>query len=508
MAKKAPIRKPTRETDPDESQDRMQHGRASYAKATSEGVPVNRAAEQAVIGSMMLNPNVIDEVALLLKYDDFWGEDHREIFAQLIKQHEEGKKFDVMVFANRLTKAGMMELCGGPVYLGELALAVPTAGNYAYYAAIVREYAQRRRLLLVGYDCVSKASDLTAPFQESLGEAERGVLVVGEREAGEQHTRPLRDVLLDSMASIDARRHGEIVGQASGYDALDDMLGGFRPGDMVVLAARPSMGKTAFACNLAVRTATQGLPVLFISLEMTSLLVAERFAAIHSKVALHHMQKGTATPEERKRFVEGVGELSNLPILIDDCPSRTVGEIGALARRHKRKHGLGLLVIDYLQLIVPENTRENRQDQVSMMSRRVKALARELACPVVCIAQLNREAAKASDTRPRVHQLRESGAIEQDADTILLVHRESYYSHQHPPAGQGDPAELIVGKQRNGPTGTVKLLWFAGCQRFEAASERDEWEQGQFFEGEAPPDRESESTDTFRRPREERQTHY
>lgn len=508
MAKKAAPKKPARLTEADDSQDRMQHGRASYAKATSDGVPVNREAEQAVIGAMMLNPICTDEVVLILKVDDFWGEDHREIFAQVVGIYEEGKKFDLMLLVNRLTKAGMLELCGGHAYLGELALAVPTAANAKYYSGIVREFAQRRRLLLTGYDCVSKASDLTAPFPDSLAEAERSVLVIGEREAGEQYTRHIRDVLMESMASLESRRHGEIIGQESGYEALDDILGGFRVGDMVVLAGRPSMGKTAFGCNLAVRAVKEGIPVLFISLEMSALLVAERFAAIHSKVALHHMQKGTATPDERRAFVGSVSELSEMPMQIDDCSSRTIGEIGAIARRFKRKNGLGLLVIDYLQLIVPENTRDNRQDQVSLMSRRVKHLARELGCPVVCIAQLNREAAKNSDTRPRLHHLRESGAIEQDADTVLLVHRESYYSHQHPPAGEGDPAELIVAKQRNGPTGTVKLLWFAGSQRFESASERDEWEQGQFFEGEAPPDRESESTDTFRRPREERQTHY
>lgn len=507
MAKKA-VRKPGRETEPDETQEKLRHGRSAYAKATGEGVPVNREAEQAVLGSMMLNPICIDEVVLLLTHDDFWAEDHREIFAQLVRLYEEGRKFDVMVFANRLIKAGMMELCGGAAYIAELALAVPTSANAVYYAQIVREFAQRRRLLLVGYDCVSRAVDLSAPFQDSLGAAERSVLVIGEKEAGEKHTRHVGDILLESLASLEARRYGEIVGQASGYEALDDMLGGFRVGDMVVLGGRPSMGKTALGCNLTLRAIQQGHSVLFMSLEMSSLLVADRFASIHSKVPLHHMQKGTATSDERKAFVASTSELSGMPLSIDDCSSRTVGEIGAIARRHKRKYGLGLLVIDYLQLLAPENPRDSRQDQVSLMSRRVKHLARELACPVVCICQLNREVAKNSDTRPRLHHLRESGAIEQDADTVLLVHRESYYSHQHPPAGQGDPAELIVAKQRNGPTGTVKLLWFAGSQRFESASERDEWEQGQFFEGEAPPEREPESTDSYRRPREERQTHY
>lgn len=505
MAKKAAPKKTTRETAEPDWDQKLQRGRAEYAKATAGGVPVHREAEQAVIGSMMLNPVVIDDVLLKLSYEDFWAEDHREIYAQLARQHEEGKKFDVMIFGDRLQKAGMLEACGGLAYLAELALAVPTAGNVMYYAGIVREYAQRRRLLLCGYDCVSRAGDLTHPFPDSMGEAERTLLGIAEKEAGEQHARPIGDILLDSLASLEARRHGEIIGQASGYDALDDMLGGFRTGDLVVLAGRPSMGKTAFAVNLALRTLYQGLPVLFISLEMGALLVADRFAAAHSKVALHHMQRGMATPEERRAFVGACSELSQMPLVIDDCPTRTIGEIGAVARRHKRKHGLSLLIIDYLQLVAPENARDNRQEQVSLISRRAKALGRDLGCPVICVAQLNREVAKSSDTRPRPHHLRESGAIEQDADTILLVHRESYYSHQHPPAGQGDPAELIVGKQRNGPTGTVKLLWFAGSQRFEAASERDEWEQGQFFEGEARPEDDPPEPARERRTRE---THY
>lgn len=504
MAKKA-MRKPQRQTEPSDEHARIEQGRQVASERTEAGVPVHREAEQAVLGSMMLKPDVIDEAVLWLSYDDFWDEAHREIFAQLAALHEEGKKFDVLLLGNRLKSAKMLELCGGAAYLAELALVVPTAANLVYYAQIVREYSQRRRLMLIGYDCVNRAGDLGAPFPDSLAEAERGMLAVAEKEAGAQHTRSLHDVLLESMAALDARRSGQIVGQPSGYAALDDMLGGFRAGDLVILAGRPSMGKTAFACNLILRSARdEQIPVLFISLEMGSLLVAERLAAAHSKIDLHAMQRGTATADERRQFCEATGELAGLSVSLDDSPSRTVGEIGALARRHKRKYGLGLLVVDYLQLILPENPRDNRQDQVALMSRRMKALARELGCPVVCVAQLNREAAKNSDTRPRLHHLRESGAIEQDADTVLLVHRESYYSQQNPPAGQGDPAELIVAKQRNGPTGTVKLLWFAGSQRFEPASARDEWEQGQFFEGEAPPEPEPETP----RVRRTRETHY
>lgn len=504
MAKKA-MRKPQRETEPSDEHARIEQGRQVASERTEAGVPVHREAEQAVLGSMILKPDVIDEAVLLLSSDDFWDEAHREIFAQLVAMHGEGKKFDVVLLAQRLTAAKMLDLCGGVAYLGELAMAVPTAGYMVYYAGIVREYAQRRRLMMVSYDAIARSGDLGAPFPESLAEAERGMLAIAEKEAGEQHTATLHDILLESMEALETRRSGQIVGQASGYEALDDILGGFRSGDMVILAGRPSMGKTAFACNLALRSARdEQIPVLFISLEMGKLLVAERLAAAHSKIGLHAMQRGTATADERRQFVEAIGELASLSISIDDSPSRTVGEIGALARRHKRKHGLGLLVVDYLQLILPENLRDNRQDQVALMSRRMKALARELNCPVVCIAQLNREAAKNSDTRPRLHHLRESGAIEQDADTVLLVHRESYYSHQHPPEGHGDPAELIVAKQRNGPTGTVKLLWFAASQRFEPASARDEWEQGQFFEGEAPPEPESETPRTRRT----RETHY
>jgi replicative DNA helicase len=500
MAKK----KATRQTEPYDEPERMRQGREGASEATDAGVPVNRIAEQAVLGSMMLKPDVIDDAVMLLTHEDFWDEAHREIFAQLVAMHGEGKKFDVILLGNRLKAAKMLDMCGGAAYLAEMALAVPTASNLRFYAGIVREYAQRRRLMMVGYDCVSRAGDLGAPFPDSLAEAERGMLAIAEKEAGEQHTRPLGDVLMDAMAAMDARKAGEIVGQTSGYSALDDILGGFRPGDMVILAGRPSMGKTAFGLNLSLRAATAaGIPVLFMSLEMSALLVAERLAAAHSKVSMHRMQSGSASPEMRREYVEACSALASSPLSIDDCPSRTMSEIGALARRQKRKNGLGLLVIDYLQLVVPENPRDNRQDQVALMSRRVKALARELEVPVVCIAQLNREAAKNSDTRPRLHHLRESGAIEQDADTVLLIHRESYYSNQQPKDGEGDPSELIVAKQRNGPTGTVKLLWFSASQRFEPASKRDEWEQGTYFEGEAETEQQTE-----RRERQERQTHY
>ncbi len=366
--------------------------------------------------------------------------------------------------------------------MAEVLHSVPTAANGTHYAEIVKNKATLRALIHSSTEILRDAYDGTTEAREMLSMAEQKIFaILDDRGAGELAT--IRDVLQEAMVRIDARMKHEhtIGGIETGFRDFDSLTGGLHDSELVILAARPSMGKTALALNIAEHVSLQlQTGVLFVSLEMSSIELADRMLCSSAEVNGQRLRNGTISNEDRRKLVEKAAEMSGSPLFVDDSPSRTITEIAASARRLKRKAGLGLVVIDYLQLIEPDNARDPRQEQVAKIARRLKGLARELKVPVLCLAQLNRQAEASRDNKPRLSHLRESGAIEQDADVVMFIHREEYYqTNDEDRAKVAGQAELIIAKQRNGPIGDIKLSWVRDFTRFRDSSLRpyDEFEQ-------------------------------
>lgn len=439
--------------------------------------PQNLEAERGVLGSLLLDADMCDEVALILRSDDFYADANQKLYAHLMAMHDEGKRIDITLLVERLRQAGDLEAIGGPAYLGEVAQSVPYAANAVYYAEIVREKATLRALIRASTDILRSAYEPTLETREMVSRAEEQIFAVHDQRSSDQVVN-IHDLLLEAFDRIDARlEHGEGVGIPTGFNDLDTLTGGLHDSEFVVLAARPSMGKTALATNIAEYvTIDSNVPTLFVSLEMARLELAQRMLCSQGRIDAKKFRSGFISGEDRQTLVKASARLSMAPLFVDDTPSRTVTEIAATARRLKRKEKLGLVVIDYLQLIEPDNPRDPRQEQVAKMARRLKGLARELQIPVLCLAQLNRQAeAGREGHRPRLSHLRESGAIEQDADVVMFIHREEYYCNSREEAqesGVAGQGELIISKQRNGPTGIVKLAWFEKHTRFENLSQK------------------------------------
>ncbi|MFV1965600.1 MAG: replicative DNA helicase [Pirellulaceae bacterium] len=432
--------------------------------------PYNLEAEAGVLGSIILNPDVCDDVALILRPDDFYDDANRRLFGHMLAMHDAGQKLDPTLLVNRLKTAGDYERIGGEAYLARTFQAVPNYSHASYYARIVREKSTYRSLIDASTEILRDAYEESMEAVHLLSQAEQRVFAILDDRASSSIST-IRDVLHEAMDRIDARMKGEHAqgGVETGFSDLDYLLGGLHDSELIVLAARPSMGKTALAMNIAENVILKsGVPTLFVSLEMSSIELADRLLCSVARVNGHRLRNGTISNDDRSRLIEKASEISQAPLFVDDSPSRTVTEIAAAARRIRRREGrLGLIVVDYLQLIEPDNQKDPRQEQVARIARRLKGLAREMKVPVLCIAQLNRQAEDSKDHRPRLSHLRESGAIEQDADVVMFVHREEYFrrgEEQQQVAGQ---AEVIVAKQRNGPVGDVELVWRKEFTRFE-----------------------------------------
>ncbi len=443
--------------------------------------PQSLEAERGVIGSVLLDPDMCDEVVLLLRPDDFYSQANQTLYSQIVAMHDEGSRIDTMLLIERLKQAGDLDAVGGAAYLAEVVQSVPVAAHATYYAKIVRDKAMLRSLIHASTEILRDAWDPTLESKELLARAEEKVFAIHDRQSADQ-VSPMHDVLLQAFEQIDARlKEGHATGVPTGFTDLDNLTGGLHDSELVILAARPSMGKTALATNIAdFATVESGIGTLFVSLEMSRLELAQRMLCGRGRIDGSKFRSGFLSHEDREKLLEAAAGLSNAALFVDDTPNRTVTEIAAAARRLKRRSNLGLVVIDYLQLIEPDNPRDPRQEQVARIARRLKGLARELSIPVLCLAQLNRQAETTKDNRPRLSHLRESGAIEQDADVVMFVHREEYY-HSREEAADRDligKAEIICAKQRNGPTGEVKLTWQQEYTRFENFSERayDEFE--------------------------------
>jgi len=452
--------------------------------------PRNLDAEKAVLGSILLLPHICDDVSLAIRPEDFYDDANRVIFEHFLSIISLSRQIDMALVVERLRTAGDYEKIGGAAYLAEIARSVPTAANAIYYARIVRDKALLRGLINSSTEILRDAYEDGSDPREQLNRAEQKIFsILSEGQTTTVVTA--HDLIHEAMVRIEQREKGEhtVAGVDTGFPGVDELTGGLHNGELIIVAARPSMGKTAFALNLAEYASTElKVPTLVCSLEMSAIELADRLLCSSARVDSHRLRNGRATIDERKKLIEAAAVLTQSPLFLDDSPSRTILEIAAVARRLKRAHKLGMVVIDYLQLVEPDNPKDSRQEQVARIARRLKGMAREVDIPVVCLAQLNRQAELTRDNLPRLSHLRESGAIEQDADVVMFVHREEYYmtpEEREKERQDGNPrgliggAQIIISKQRNGPTGEVRLHWKHEFTRFENITQKpyDEFEQ-------------------------------
>jgi replicative DNA helicase len=456
--------------------------KVSTAEVLKRQLPQDLEAEMGVLGSVLLLPEVSDDIATIVRPDDFYDDSNRKIFQHMRDMHDAGQKIDVTLLVSRLRTAGEYDAVGGAAYLGLLTNSVANAANAQYYASIVAEKATYRKLIESCTEVLRDAYEQTSEAREMVAQAEQKIFSIMDGRST-QSVSSISDVLHQAMDRLDARLRGELLsgGVETGLDDFDTMTGGLHDGELIILAARPSMGKTALAMNIADHAALHmRVPVLFVSLEMSAIELADRLLCSLARVNGHRLRNGTISNDDRARLVQKANEVSTSPLYVDDSPSRTVSEIAAGARRIKRRqNALGLIVIDYLQLIEPDNSRDPRQEQVAKIARRLKGMARELKVPVLCLSQLNRQAEDSKDHRPKLSHLRESGAIEQDADVVMFVHREEYYHRGEQRDQYAGQAEIIIAKQRNGPVGEVELVWEKDFTRFQnkAAQRHNEFDE-------------------------------
>ncbi|HZN40473.1 MAG TPA: replicative DNA helicase [Planctomycetota bacterium] len=438
------------------------------------GVPQSLEAERSVLGALLLHPDAIADVTFL-KGEDFYLPRHQVIYESILAAANGRRATDPIVVGEELSRRGRLAEVGGHEQLLDLMEGVVTAAGIQYHAEIVREKAIARRLLETCLDVARRAYDNELDAVELLDEAERQIFEISRMDkAGEAVS--ISDVLQDTFANIDKRREreGRLTGLGTDYYDLDDLTGGLQPGELIIIAARPSMGKTSLALNLTERVASHKAhqaPVAFFSLEMSKQQVIQNMLCCRAQVDGQAMRKGRITDQQYKRLQEEAGRLYDTKIYVDDTPGISITQLRAKCRRLKQKHQIQMAVVDYLQLMSSGGRVESRQQEISEISRGLKAIARELAMPVVALSQLNRDVENRDDHRPRMSDLRESGAIEQDADVIVLLHRDEYYKPTEQNAGL---AQIIIAKQRNGPTGEVTLRFFREYMRFENYTRRSE----------------------------------
>ena len=438
------------------------------------GVPRNVEAERAVLGALLLDSQSVGDISQVLKPEDFYLPAHQRIFEAIITSNDKKSHTDPIAIEEELSRRGQLDEVGGRDALLDIAAVVLSAAGVSYHAEIVREKAIQRRLLEICLDVSRLAYENAKDTKELLDEAERRIFEIA-RLGVQSEVLSISTIMQDTFERIDRLREraGRLTGVATRFDDLDDLTAGMQPGELVILAARPSMGKTSFALNLIERAASgsPGTPTAFFSLEMSSQQIIQNMLCGKAGIDSLALRRGRVTTDEYKRLQEEAARLYEAPIFVDDTPGLTVTALRAKARRLKQKQDIGMVVVDYLQLMSSGVREESRQQEIATISRSLKALARELRVPVVALAQLNRDVEARDDHRPRMSDLRESGAIEQDADVIMLLHREEYYKPTEENRGL---AEIIIAKQRNGPTGEVKLMFFKQFMRFESYTRRTE----------------------------------
>ncbi|TCO77985.1 replicative DNA helicase [Marinisporobacter balticus] len=427
--------------------------------------PHNIDAEQSVLGSMILDKDAIIMSGELIRGEDFYKEAHREIYDAILELYNRDEPVDLVTLSEELTQRQTLEAIGGISYLTSLSSAVPTTTNVKYYAKIVEEKSILRRLIKASSEILDKGYQAEEEVNYILDMAEKNIFDISQKKSQEGFSK-IKEVLLESFDKIEElyQSEGGITGLTTGFADIDMKTSGLQKSDLILVAARPSMGKTAFSINVAQNAAIQSdASVAIFSLEMSKDQLVQRMLSSESLIEIQKIRNGTLNEDEWPRLAKAMGPLGQAKIFIDDTPGITVMEMKAKCRRLKMEQGLDLILIDYLQLMSGDGKTESRQQEISHISRSLKGLAREMDCPVIALSQLSRAPEQRADHRPILSDLRESGAIEQDADIVMFLYRDDYY---HPDSEKKNIGELIIAKQRNGATGTVELAWLGPFTKF------------------------------------------
>ncbi|HHW47212.1 MAG TPA: replicative DNA helicase [Clostridiaceae bacterium] len=427
--------------------------------------PQSIEAEQSVLGCMLLDKEVIPVITEILKSEDFYREDHKEIYEAILDLFERANPVDLITVAEQLKQRGTLDKVGGLEYLTNIATAVPTTANARHYAKIVEEKSILRKLIKTSSDIINLGYEASDEVSIILDRAEKGIFDILQKRSNQGFSH-IKDVLVDAFNKLEElyNNKGYVTGVPTGFTDLDYKTAGFQNSDLILIAARPSMGKTSFALNIAQYAAVhKKIPVAIFSLEMSKEQLVNRILCSEVMIDSQKMRIGKLDDSDWQKMAMALGPLSEAPIFIDDTPGASVMELRAKCRRLKLEKNLGLVVIDYLQLMQGRGRAENRQQEVAEISRSLKILAKEINVPVVTLSQLSRAPESRSDHRPMLSDLRESGAIEQDADMVLFLYRDDYYN---PDSEKQNIAEVIIAKNRHGPTGVVELRWFGEYTKF------------------------------------------
>ena len=435
--------------------------------------PQSIDAEMAVLGSMLLDRETIPQAIETLNEDCFYKDAHRKIYSAIIRLFDENKGVDLVTVMEELKRASSLDDAGGPAYVSGLASSVPTAANFIHYAKIIKEKMLLRKLISTSTQVVSDCYNTTQEVDSLIDKAEQMIFEVTSRKL-DQRFSSLREIIKGSIEKIDGlyQRKENVTGIATGYRDLDIKTAGLQASDLIIVAGRPSMGKSALAtCIVEHAAVVEKVPVAFFSLEMSKEQLVQRMLCSHARVDAHKVRTGFLSQADWPRLVSAAGKLSDAPIYIDDTPGISILELRAKARRLKSQFDIKLIVLDYLQLMEGPKSADSRQQQISEISRSLKALARELNVPLIAISQLSRAVEQRTDHMPQLSDLRESGAIEQDADLVVLLLREEYYNQTEENRGI---AKVNIAKQRNGPTGVIELAFLGEYMRFESRATRGE----------------------------------
>ena len=432
-----------------------------------QSVPFAEEAEAGIISAMFKDREVIQDIVQLVRDTDFYKPENTILFKAILEIDESGQSVDLVTMTNKLRKENLLEKAGGVFYLGQIAAAPSTVYNVKQYAKIVQEKSTMRQLIRISDGIRNRCFDDAEPVESILDDAERLVLDISKQRQRNDVTR-VDEIVPTNLEKIEeaAKQEDEITGIPSGFIDLDHMTNGWQRSDLIILAARPAMGKTALCLNMAANAAIDyHYPVAIFSLEMSKEQLVMRMLAAAARIDQKRLRTGQLNPDEWGAFMQKIGPLTSAPIYIDDTPAITIRELRAKARRLQSREGdLGLILVDYLQLMGGSGNSENRQQEVSEISRSLKALARELNVPIIALSQLSRTVEQTKDKRPQLSHLRESGSLEQDADIVLFIHREEYYNEDTDRRGIAD---VIIAKHRNGPTGTVELAFQNELTRFD-----------------------------------------
>ncbi len=430
--------------------------------------PQNIEAEQNLLGGLLVDETALPRVIELVQPSDFYKEAHGIIYSAILNLFDRNEPRDLVTVHNALLSTGKLEAVGGASYLAELADIMPFAANIEYYARIVRDKSLLRKLIQASAEIAGRCyEDSGGDVDDILADAESSIFEISQQKL-KKSFHPIRGVLTSSIKKIESlfERKEMVTGIPSGFDDLDKLTAGFQPSDLIIIAGRPSMGKTAFALNIVQHAAISGgVPVAFFSLEMSREQLALRMLCSEARIDAQRVRTGFLSEEDWPRITAAAGMLAEAKIFIDDTPALPILEMRAKARRLQVEQGLGLVVVDYLQLMRGRHNVERREQEISEISRSLKAMAKELNVPVIALSQLNRKVEDRPNKRPQMSDLRESGAIEQDADVIMFIYRDEVYNKAEDNPNRGK-AEIIVGKQRNGPTGVVHLAFISKLSSF------------------------------------------